>query len=334
MQAIVENTTVHNLAHTMDCSKLDSKKLVNRYKKNYSISRDAIITESMVRAHWHLERRLRAKLLKSKKENRLSVFEYCYSELYSKLPWLNKYVGQEDKAKSNEQLALWAQTIGAPPCKVYEVGSGRGELIVHLAKLGFACKGTEITHERAPDHHDRSHANLEWGVTDGIHLDSHEKPGSYDVVISNQVIEHLHPDDVDAHFKSCHHILKKNGRYIFNTPHRFTGPHDISRVFKSAVPRGMHLKEYTYSELVKRCNEAGFTRCYYSVPKKFKAVISKIGMNKQKQLITIGKFYLKLLLFIEEILDIVVHQRTRFILCKILKAFFLFTDNIFLTTKK
>ena len=90
---------------------------------------------------------------------------------------------------------------------------------------------------------------LRWTVSDGVHLERFEAPESYDAVISDQVIEHLHPDDLVAHFAGVHAILKPGGRYALATPHAFEGPFDVSRVFGSERPQGMHLKEYTYREL-------------------------------------------------------------------------------------
>lgn len=40
----------------------------------------------------------------------------------------------------------------------------------------------------------------------------------------DQVVEHLHPDDLASHFKGVAAILKTKGRYIFATPHSSVGP--------------------------------------------------------------------------------------------------------------
>ena len=59
----------------------------------------------------------------------------------------------------------------------------------------------------------------------------------------------------------AHRLLRPRGRYIFATPHRFSGPHDISRYF-SDEPRGFHLKEWTYGELAKVAAAAGFSHSH------------------------------------------------------------------------
>jgi SAM-dependent methyltransferase len=88
--------------------------------------------------------------------------------------------------------------------------------------------------------------------------------GTVDVAYSNQVMEHLHPDDARQQLRNIYRVLKNGARYICVTPNRLTGPHDISQYFDS-VASGFHLKEYSISELCALMLEAGFTRvsaCY------------------------------------------------------------------------
>ena len=82
---------------------------------------------------------------------------------------------------------------------------------------------------------------------------------SVDLVFSNQLIEHLHPDDVPLHLANVIKSLVKGGRYYCITPSRLTGPHDISMYFDD-VATGLHLKEYTYSDLSALMRSAGFTK--------------------------------------------------------------------------
>jgi SAM-dependent methyltransferase len=105
--------------------------------------------------------------------------------------------------------------------------------------------------------------NITWANTDGIHLGKFEYKNSYDFVISNVVIEHIHPDDLAHHFKGAYEILAKGGKYIFSTPHKFYGPTDISNVFGMEKPKGMHLKEYMVFELVRKLRKAGFKKIYF-----------------------------------------------------------------------
>ncbi len=229
--------------------------LIARYRANYGLPPDSELTEAMVLEHWRLERLLTDELLASTPETRAAVFERCYSELYRSVPWLREGSGDAGTDRLAEQAA-WPLLIGPPPRDVYEVGSGDGSLARYLATVGYNCRATEITSERGDRTPERG---LTWSVTDGVKLDSFEAPGSFDAVISNQVIEHLHPDDLPVHLRSARALLRPGGRIAFATPHAYTGPHDISRVFALDAPRGMHLHEYTYRELAAALRQAGFT---------------------------------------------------------------------------
>ncbi|WP_048118526.1 class I SAM-dependent methyltransferase [Methanosarcina vacuolata] len=237
------------------------QELIDRYKKNYHMSAEDDITEEMILKHWNLEKTLTSEILKSNSENRWEITDRCYTTLYRELWWLNKFTNSNNNISPSIKYKNIIEILGYPPKKIYEIGSGKAELITYLASCGFECKATEITRERGGKYASEV-PNLSWGISDGIHLNKFEKSGSYDVVISDQVIEHLHPDDIIEHFKNVNSILSSEGKYIFITPHKHMGPADISRVFKCEKPFGMHLKEYTYKELKNSLEKAGFKDIY------------------------------------------------------------------------
>ncbi|HLO83784.1 MAG TPA: class I SAM-dependent methyltransferase [Nostocaceae cyanobacterium] len=187
--------------------------LITRYKHNYHIPDQVAITEEMILKHWELEKRMVKELLASKPDNRWEVFEQAYTVLYSELEWLNQLPG--DTRSPTEKYQTWVETVGSQPQKIYEIGSGKGKLISYLAQCGFECKATEITKERGKKHISESLPNLSWGISDSIKLDTFKSANYYDVVISNQVIEHFYPEDLYTHFKAVYNILNENGRYIF-----------------------------------------------------------------------------------------------------------------------
>ena len=126
-----------------------------------------------------------------------------------------------------------------------------------MGENGYLVTATDISRERGA----RGPAEgLEWGITDGVHLDRFATPGGFDAVISNQVIEHLHPADLPEHLRAARALLAPNGRYVFCTPHRITGPHDVSKVFGLDAAVGMHLREYSNFELARAARTAGFRR--------------------------------------------------------------------------
>lgn len=228
---------------------LGDDEVLERYHTNYGLPPGTVSIEQ-IRFHLALETQLTTVLLSSAPEERWDVFERSYNELYEKLPWLAE-------AGTPPDLVRWQRLIGPSPKRVYEVGSGAGALAGELARCGYDVTATDVSRERGGERAERP--GLTWATTDGVHLAQHASPQSFDVVISDQVIEHLHPDDVTAHFAGAFQLLRPGGRYVFRTPHRLTGPHDVSLVFGYGRAIGMHLREYTCTELERVADRAGFT---------------------------------------------------------------------------
>ncbi len=86
---------------------------------------------------------------------------------------------------------------------------------------------------------------------------------SFDVVFSDNVMEHIAPADLPGHLKSIWNALNDGGRLIVIMPNRLFGPSDVTRVIdRSCTNRipaaGMHLFESTYSEMIPLLARAGF----------------------------------------------------------------------------
>ena len=105
------------------------------------------------------------------------------------------------------------------------------------------------------------------------------KKNTVDIVFSDQLIEHLHPEDTYLHLKEIRKILKQDGVYIFRTPHAYKGPSDISRYF-SDEPQGFHLKEWTYTELLKLISKLNFKKIECFVDKKGKSLLIPTSLLK------------------------------------------------------
>lgn len=85
----------------------------------------------------------------------------------------------------------------------------------------------------------------------------------YDVVVTDNVYEHIAPQDVSDHLKSIHAALKPGGTVIIMTPHRAFGPWDVTRIVDSSYcgwlpARGTHINESTYGEIAAQLTEHGF----------------------------------------------------------------------------
>lgn len=231
---------------------ISDQEILQRYRKLYGVG-DEVSLEH-VKSHELLERALTESLLRTTPENRWEMFSNAYTELYQGLPWLNKPIDLSPRAQAN--IARWGYLI-REQSRIFEIGSGQAALIKYLASQGHQCVATEITSERGAKHAPEADG-LEWHHTDGVNLANFEPTDRYDVVISTQVIEHLHPDDILTHLTNARAILAPGGRYLFDTPYAYAGPYDLSYVFGFDESRYMHLKEYRFSELGNLLRLAGF----------------------------------------------------------------------------
>lgn len=226
--------------------------IVQRYRNNYCIPPEILITRLMVQQHVELEYELKEILLNSPPENRSEIWAVSYDKLYRDLPWLAE-ISSIESQNLDVEFGHFLKLI-ARGSQVIEIGSGVGLLAEYLTQHGRPCVATEISAERGI----REDATVKWHTTDGVHLDAFEPECSYDIVLSTQVIEHFHPADVQRHFLGALRLLKPGGSYILETPHAFLGPADLSRVFSLDRAHFMHLKEYTHRELGTVARRAGF----------------------------------------------------------------------------
>jgi SAM-dependent methyltransferase len=202
-------------------------------------------------------------------------------------------------------------------------------MISYLAGHGHECKATEITRKRGENHALSKLDNLEWGISDGVHFERFEPFNTYDYVISNQVIEHIHPDDLVEHCKNVRSILKPEGSYIVCSPHVWHGPSDISAVFKYDKSIGMHLKEYTNFELYKCLKKAGFKKVL-SVYRAPKVLIHFFGL---KDVPRVSSNFMVYLFLIEKIFSLIPRILVDRKIISFAKTLFFF-GNIFFVAQK
>lgn len=76
----------------------------------------------------------------------------------------------------------------------------------------------------------------------------------------DNVLEHVYPDCVSNVLNKCYNMLNKVGYIMIITPHKFSGPHDISYHFVplGSKSQGFHFREYSFSEVYEMLKSAGF----------------------------------------------------------------------------
>jgi len=229
-------------------------KLIRRYCYNYHLE-EKNISYDMIIKHWTLERELAKKMRECERSNRTEFFKDCYHILYTSCPWLVS-TGMSDSKRSD--WINWCINSTLPKkAQILEIGGGAGNCAKNVCEKGFFLTCIDISEERVSQAKmNNQESNIAFHVGDATNLKfPHD---SFDVVYSHQMIEHLHPDDVLYHFQEVYKILKKGGFYYFTTPNSLWGPHDVSRVFGCKKTYGMHLKEYSYSEITTILQASGF----------------------------------------------------------------------------
>lgn len=213
-----------------------------------------------LRHHFEVEKELGDQLRKSRREDRAALFMRLYPELFQRVPdhpRLTRRDTPEQSAASVESRMRLLRDVLGSDLTFLEFAPGDCHLAYAAAQHCRKSIGADISDQRNPE--DQPPANFELVIYDGYNIQLPDQCA--DIAFSYQMLEHLHPEDLPLHFAMAHRLLKSGGLYIFDTPHRLSGPHDISRFF-SDVPQGFHLKEYTYGELATLLRQAGFTKVF------------------------------------------------------------------------
>lgn len=211
-----------------------------------------------LRLHYTVERRLADRLrAATTPEERRAIFATMYDELFRLVPDHPRLLAKQNLQAQRDHGIDWDMAqlkyFLRPGCVFLEIGAGDCELsrrVARQAERVYAVDICDQTRERLPD-------NVSLVLSDGRDIAVPE--GSVDVAFSDQLMEHLHPDDAAAQLASIQRALKPGGVYVCITPNRLYGPSDISAYFDD-VARGFHLREYTVSEVKRVLEQAGFSR--------------------------------------------------------------------------
>ena len=188
------------------------------------------------------------------------MYGTLYAELLRRVPdhpRLTRLDSEEmHRRNAASQMKLLHEYL-RPGCILVEIAPGNGWLGYEAARVAGQVIGVDISNQLDPKQ--PQPANYRHVVYDGYHLDLPDAVA--DVAFSYQFLEHLHPDDIVPHFQLVHRILKQGGVYVFDTPHRYSGPHDISREF-SATLDCFHFQEWTHREMRRLVKRQGFADCW------------------------------------------------------------------------
>ena len=229
-----------------------------------------------LRAHFEIERDLAQRLRAAPRDARGSLYGTVYDELFRQVPDHPQHTRAADAASEERLLEGQERIIRRflpPGGSFLEVGAGDCKLSLRVCAYGGAVRAVEVSPEIAVA--GTPPPNFELLLTDGTSIPV--PTGSVDLAYSNQLMEHLHPDDAEEQLRGIRAALAPGGRYVCLTPHGLVGPSDISAFFCDDEPQGFHLKEYTTGELATLCKRAGFddTRVLAVLPGRVLALPSR-----------------------------------------------------------
>lgn len=206
-------------------------------------------TFEQIRNHYEVEKAIATRLKRATREERKIIYQTMYDELFKQVPDHSRLKRRENPKMTaivnQNKLKLIEKFIDKSTIFV-EFAPGDCRFAISICNRVRFVYGIDISDQRGQL--DNVPDNFELIIYDGYDLQMQEN--SADVVFSDQLIEHLHPEDTEFHFQLVRKILRVQGVYVFRTPHRFSGPHDVSRYFSNEA-EGFHLKEWTYSEIAK-----------------------------------------------------------------------------------
>lgn len=215
-------------------------------------------TPEQLREAYEIERELADRLRGASRNERGHLYASLYDEFFRRVPLTPQLTNKVSPEKTRQLLDLqfgFLRPFLAKDSVFLEIGPGDCALSIEVCKFARQVYAVDVSSEitktlPAPK-------NFQLILSDGCSVPLADE--SVNIAFSDQLMEHLHPDDALDQLKEIRRVLAPGGIYICITPNRVSGPHDISKYFDE-VATGFHLREYTFSELKKIFHEAEFSR--------------------------------------------------------------------------
>jgi SAM-dependent methyltransferase len=207
-------------------------------------------------SQYDVERELADRLKAADASKRADIYGAVYQELYARVPDHPQLRRKDEAGARRRQAERDIRWLGPDLDASYvflEIGAGDGLFALEAARR---CRVVYAVEPSGLLDGGVWPPNLEFIADSDPSLAS--VPERIDVAFSDQMIEHLHADDALRHFSGVRRVLSVGGCYYFRTPSRLSGPHDVSRG-KDVVATGLHLKEYSYTELRAILRRSAFT---------------------------------------------------------------------------
>jgi len=154
---------------------------------------------------------------------------------------------------NQKKIILLMKECAHERSKVLDIGCGAGNLSQDLKKLSPEVYGVEINKEVA---------GLAKRKIDVIIADAQFLPfrkNSFDIIVSNQVIEHI--IDVDSFFMEVNRVLKNKGCLIISTPN-LCALHNRILVLLGMQPTCLHVSRIQVGNFLKGVETSGHVHAF------------------------------------------------------------------------
>ena len=245
---------------------------IDKYAKAENLSHEVLEKAFSLEAHYH-------RLLLAEKifEKRLQLYDEFYSKL---LPIYSRDTGLiEGKNPKEKYVRLFAKELCN--ASIVDYGCGQGHMLKSIDELVSYKKLTGIDVFIPQDL--KTHPRINFSESNIINHKSVEK---FDVAISDNVLEHLVPEDAKLHLNCIYENLNVGGKLIIIMPNRHFSPWDITRIIDFSQSgkikaQGGHVNESTHTEMIQQLKEVGFTRfsTILPIPKIKYLLFRKIRLN-------------------------------------------------------
>ena len=215
--------------------------------------------------NYEVEKRYALQIRQTQKgsDERRQVFQRAYSDVIGNI--IENYdPGGGETNYTDTVVGIVKSLLSTSSCKrsakIFDLGCGSGHLLAALAKDGYDVYGIDVSEASiAQAKQDLKSFGKSGHIQHGDVLD-YSAPTKFDIIVMDNVIEHLVPDETPDILAKCYEMLAQEGYLIVLTPHSFSGPHDISKHFVpfGSKAQGFHLKEFSFTDMDESLKHAGF----------------------------------------------------------------------------